>query len=160
MISSEIRCFSEPEMPIVICTWPSSVNLWIRQPFFRFYQDDVLDALTADFKRSVQRLSEAIAKPKDEYLRDSVIQRFEFSVELAWKTCRRVMGSATVAPKDVIREMARNGYIDDADIWLKAIDKRNLSSHTYKEDLAEDVYAFAVSFIASLKALVKKLDSK
>ncbi len=113
-----------------------------------------------EFKKAVEKLESALAQPKDEFIRDSVIQRFEFCIELAWKTSRKVMGSATPAPKDVLREMVQGGYISNIELWLKAIDMRNLSSHTYREDLAEQVYAFAKDFLSDLKALVVLLDQK
>lgn len=113
-----------------------------------------------EFKKAVARLEDAARQPKDEYLRDSVIQRFEFCVELAWKVAKRSMGLATSAPKDVVRDMAQSGYIDDVAIWLHAIDMRNLSSHTYKEDLAEQVYAFACDFVPHLHALLGRLEEK
>ncbi len=112
----------------------------------------------SEFKRAVDRLREALAQPKDEFVRDSVIQRFEFSVELAWKTTKRTMGTPTSAPKNIVREMAQNSYISNVELWLKAIDMRNLSSHTYKEDLAEEVYHFAASFLPELEKLVQELE--
>lgn len=114
---------------------------------------------TTEFEKAVARLEEAIAQEKNDFIRDSVIQRFEFSIELAWKTSKRIMGTSTPAPKDVIREMAQAKYLVDVNIWLLAIDMRNLSSHTYKEDLAEKVYSFAVSFLPELKKLVTKVTS-
>ncbi|MFN8790022.1 MAG: HI0074 family nucleotidyltransferase substrate-binding subunit [Bdellovibrionales bacterium] len=114
----------------------------------------------SELRKAVQRLQDALIQPKTEFLRDSVIQRYEFSVELAWKTAKRVMGSATTAPKDLIREMAQNGYISDVEVWLKAVDMRNLSSHTYKEDLAEQVYQFAQGFLPELQLLIEKLQKK
>ncbi len=113
-----------------------------------------------EYSKAVSRLEEALAQKKNDFIRDSVIQRFEFSVELAWKTARKAMGTSTNTPKDVVREMAQSAYIDDVEKWLKAIDMRNLSSHTYKEDLAEQVYKFASFFIGELKALVAKLEKK
>ncbi|MFK8138006.1 MAG: HI0074 family nucleotidyltransferase substrate-binding subunit [Bdellovibrionales bacterium] len=113
-----------------------------------------------EFEKAVTRLEEALLEEKNDFLRDSVIQRFEFSVELAWKTSKKVMGTNISAPKDVIREMARGAYINDVDIWLKAIDMRNLSSHTYKESLAEQVYYFAQSFLPQLKQLLEKVKEK
>ena len=113
-----------------------------------------------EFKKAVSRLDEAIRQEKNDFIRDSVIQRFEFSVELAWKTTRKFMGVSTSAPKDVVREMAQSGYIEDVVIWLEAIDMRNLSSHTYKEHLAERVYAFACDFLPLLLDLVSRLESK
>lgn len=119
-----------------------------------------MKTLLAEFKNAVGRLEDATQQSKDEYIRDSVIQRFKLSVELAWKTAKKIMGTSTTAPKDVIREMAQSGYIINVDQWLMAIDMRNLSSHTYKEDLAEKVYTFAKTFIGELKQLVQKLESK
>jgi len=113
-----------------------------------------------EFQRSVSRLKEALEQPKTEFIRDSVIQRFEFSVELAWKTSKKIMGTATSAPKDVIREMAQSNYIQDVDRWLKAIDMRNLSSHTYKEDLAEQVFSFVQEFFPELQKLAEGLKNK
>lgn len=115
---------------------------------------------TNEFVKSVNRLKEALEQPKTEFIRDSVIQRFEFSIELAWKTSKKIMGTPTSAPKDVIREMAQSRYIDDVEIWLKAIDMKNLSSHTYKENLAELVYYFAESFLAELQKLAERLQAK
>lgn len=115
---------------------------------------------THEFKKAVGRLEEAVLQPKNDFLRDSTIQRFEFCIELAWKTSKRLMGTPTSAPKDVVREMAQNSYITDVEKWLEAIDMRNLSSHTYKEDLAEKVYAFAKSFLPELKLLIARIEQK
>lgn len=113
-----------------------------------------------EYAKAVSRLEDALNRSKDDYIRDSVIQRFEFSVELAWKTGKKFMGTGTSAPKDVLREMAQNGYIEDLDFWLRSIDMRNLTSHTYKEDLAEVVYTFAGQFVSQLKNLVRKFEQK
>lgn len=67
---------------------------------------------TNEYKKAVIRLQEAVNQEKNDFIRDSVIQRFEFSIELAWKTSKKVMGTATNAPKDIIREMAQAQYID------------------------------------------------
>jgi len=113
-----------------------------------------------EYKKAIERLGEALLQTKNDFIRDSVIQRFEFSVELAWKTAKKMMGSATSAPKDIVREMAQSGYISDVELWLLAIDMRNLSSHTYKEDLAEKVYGFASQFLPHLQSLANKFEKK
>lgn len=113
-----------------------------------------------EYSKAVQKLEEALKQPKNEFIRDSVIQRFEFSIELAWKTAKKIMGTATSAPKDVIREMAQSRYITNPGIWLQAIDMRNLSAHTYREQLAEQVYDFAKSFLPELKSLATQLEKK
>ena len=112
------------------------------------------------FSDAVTKLQNAVARPKDEYIRDSVIQRFEFCIELAWKVSKKLMGTATTAPKEVIREMAQNGLVSDVEKWLLSIDMRNLSSHTYNEEVAEKVYNFAVAFLPDLRSLLEKLRAK
>ena len=112
------------------------------------------------FIDAVTKLQNAVNMPKDEYMRDSVMQRFEFCIDLAWKVSKKSMGTSTTAPKDVVREMAQNGFINDVQKWLLSIDMRNLSSHTYNEELAERVYHFAVAFLPELHSLKAKLESK
>ncbi|MEI6397481.1 MAG: HI0074 family nucleotidyltransferase substrate-binding subunit [Pseudomonadota bacterium] len=99
------------------------------------------------FIDAVTKLQNAVNMPKDEYMRDSVMQRFEFCIDLAWKVSKKSMGTSTTAPKGVVREMAQNGFINDVQKWLLSIDMRNLCSHTYNEELAERVYQFAVAFL-------------
>lgn len=114
----------------------------------------------SDYIKAVERLKEALAQDKNEFIRDSVIRRFEFSIEIAWKSAQKAMGTKTSAPKDVIREMAQSSYIEDVEFWLRAVDMRSLSSHTYREDLAEQVYNFVDEFFPELEKLVKKLEGK
>lgn len=118
----------------------------------------MLDFSTLEFANALNALDKALAEPKSDIVRDATIQRFEFCVELAWKTARRFMGTSSTAPKAVVREMAQSALIDDVAFWLKAIDQRNLSSHTYKEALAEAVFAFAREFAPAARQLLCKLD--
>jgi nucleotidyltransferase substrate binding protein (TIGR01987 family) len=112
-----------------------------------------------EFVKAVDALGKALALPEDDITRDASIQRFEFCVELAWKVSRRALGTATSAPKQVIREMGQAALIDDVALWLEAIDQRNLSSHTYNERLAREVYDFARRFLPELTSLVERIRS-
>lgn len=89
--------------------------------------------------------------------RDAAIQRFEFSIELSWKTSMKVLGSTTVAAKNAVREMARSNLIDDAEVWLRFIDGRNETSHSYDEDVAQRVYALVVTFLPYAQKLLEKI---
>lgn len=110
-----------------------------------------------EFERAITRLEEALAQPKNDFLRDSVIQRFEFTVELAWKSAKKVMDSQSIAPKVIIREMAAQGLVSDPQVWFDYLEGRNLSSHTDKEDLAEKVYALAKKSLPDFKDLAVRL---
>lgn len=100
---------------------------------------------SADFLKASKRLSEACAQPFDSFIRDSVIQRFEFCWELAWKTLKlrlEVLGVVALNPRDVFKEALAAGLINDGNLWSEAQRMRNLSSHTYDEKLADQVYEF------------------
>ena len=112
-----------------------------------------------ELSKALTSLEEALTVKKTDISRDASIQRFEFCVELSWKSAKKVMGTSATAPKQVIREMAQNGFIEDVEFWLKSIDQRNLSSHTYNEKLAEEVFTFATSFLNPAKQLLKKLQA-
>lgn len=102
----------------------------------------------ADFLKAVDRLEEACRQPKDAFLRDSVIQRFEFCWELAWKTLRmwlEHLGIEAGNPRDTWQEALKAGLIEDGNAWSALQKMRNLTSRTYDESLAEQVYAYIVA---------------
>lgn len=98
-----------------------------------------------DFRKAVARLEEACAQPESSFLRDSVIQRFEFSWELAWKMLKlrlAFLGIEALNPRDVIRQSLQAGLIHDGNAWTTAQHHRNMTSHTYDEPLSLVVYSF------------------
>jgi nucleotidyltransferase substrate binding protein (TIGR01987 family) len=100
---------------------------------------------TADFLKACERLQEACAQPENSFIRDSVIQRFEFCWELSWKVLKfrlATLGVEVLAPRDVFREALAKGLILDGNAWSEAQRMRNLTSHTYDETLAATVYRF------------------
>lgn len=115
---------------------------------------------TVEFQKAVASLEAVLNLPEDDIVRDATIQRFEFSVELAWKTSKKFMGTATTAPKQVIREMAQNGFISDVQLWLEAIEMRNLSSYTYDDELALKVFKFVRSFAPQFRSLLEKIENQ
>jgi len=68
--------------------------------------------------------------------KEGIIQRFEYTFELAWKVLKDKMEDDGVvldkiSPKAVVRQAFNAKYIQNAEIWLKMIGDRNLMSHTY-----------------------------
>ena len=92
--------------------------------------------------------------------RDTCIQRFEFCVELAWKVSKKVMGTGSTAPKMVIREMALNNFIDNPQLWLSFVDARNISSQTYDEDIAAEVFTVVKMFPQEGVRLLESLKAR
>ena len=110
-----------------------------------------------EFERALLRLEEALAQPKNDFIRDSVIQRFEFSIELAWKSAKKQLGLTDTAPKMIIRDLAQQGLISDPLRWFGFLEARNLSSHSYNEGVAEQIYSTAKEALPDLKAFAERL---
>lgn len=109
------------------------------------------------FEKALNQLKKAIAEPKNEFIRDSVIQRFEFTCELSWKTSKKALGLNSTAPKMIVREMAQQGIISSPEYWFSLIDARNETSHTYNEEVAEKIYGIAVKSVCEFEKLLDEL---
>ena len=88
-----------------------------------------------NFTRALDRLADAVDRESYSDLeRAGLVQTFEFTFELAWKTLKDLMnyeGYDADSPREVIKVGFANGYIIDADIWLEALESRNVLTHTY-----------------------------
>ncbi len=98
-----------------------------------------------EFSRALKKLHAALAKDisADDLFLDGLIQRFEFSFELAWKLMKAVAdyeGVAVNSPRAAIRQAFQIQLVDDAETWLDMLEKRNLSRHTYDEETAMKIY--------------------
>jgi nucleotidyltransferase substrate binding protein (TIGR01987 family) len=74
--------------------------------------------------------------------KEGMIQRFEYTFELSWKTLKDYLESRGVQvqfPRDIIKEAFSAGIIHDGDIWMDMLDNRNLMSHTYQEEIFREV---------------------
>lgn len=91
-------------------------------------------------------------------LRDSCIQRFEFCIELSWKISIKLLGLDTKAPNPAIREMAQNNLIDDPKLWFDFLVARNKTSHTYDEEIANEVFKEAEKLVPELDKLLSRLE--
>ncbi len=115
-------------------------------------------------QKALSALEVVAQKPMqdDEIIIDATIQRFEFTIELFWKLLKVILESKGVEvqyPKDVLREAFKGYLIDDEEQWLSMLKDRNLTSHTYDEKLAHEVYerikAYVPVFTSTLDDLFK-----
>lgn len=100
------------------------------------------------YHKALNRLAEVVnemdKRQLNDFEADGLIQRFEFTFELAWKliksyaeyqgTDKEIMGS-----RDAIRWAYENHLISDSATWMEMIKRRNDTSHTYDEDTAAEV---------------------
>ncbi len=115
-----------------------------------------LQAQSANLIKALKKLEEVLKQPETEITRDAAIQRFEFTFEMSWKVMQSI--AKTNKPKlygvkAIIREAAALSLIDNPELWLKFLEDRNLTVHTYKEDLAKEIF----SRIKKFPVLVAKL---
>lgn len=97
-----------------------------------------------NLEAALQRLKEALQEPEENSLViDGTIQRFEFVIELYWKTLKRMLafeGIQTGTPRDSLQQAYQAGWLADETTWLQMLKDRNQTSHIYNEALARQIY--------------------
>lgn len=69
--------------------------------------------------------------------KEGLIQRFEYTFELAWKTLKDYLEAKEVDakfPRDVIKAAFHYEIIKDGEVWMDMLEKRNILAHTYDEE--------------------------
>ncbi len=117
----------------------------------------------ANLLKAFNLLQEAATAEKLSALEgEGLIQRFEYTFELSWKTLKDYLESRGVAvqfPRDVIKEAFRAGLLDDGEAWIEMLEKRNVLAHTYNEtQFRESVSAVRERFYPRIKELIKRLE--
>ena len=121
-----------------------------------------------NFSNALQRLKEAVVEFKQQgasdVVRDGVIQRFEFTYELAWKTTKVYLEAIGIvdinSPKATIKEAYAQRLIANEENWLLMLNDRNMTSHMYKEEIAVDIAErVSSSYIKELELLLLKIKS-
>lgn len=119
------------------------------------------------FKNAITRLSEVIEiykqRPLNSFENDSLIKRFEFTYEMAWKlmmSYEKENGiTEIIGSKDVVRKAFAMSLIDNGEAWLEMIDDRNKTSHLYDEEMAVDVIDMIIhTYYPLLVELQGKMD--
>jgi nucleotidyltransferase substrate binding protein (TIGR01987 family) len=126
----------------------------------------------APLTRAIGRLEEGLdrhrADPADSQLRDGLIQRFEFTYDLAHKMLRRALEAAAANPEEIDRmsfpTLIRTGFkqgmlASDWTHWRLWREMRNITSHTYDETKAMQVAGAIPEFLAEALALLHRLES-
>lgn len=119
------------------------------QRFRNFSRSVVL--LREPFERDIATLS-ALEK-------EGTVQRFEFAVELAWKTLKDYLQHEgrviePVTPRNVVKEAFAAQILRDGQVWIDMLDHRNLLSHTYDSATFEQaVLAIRDQYLAAIEEL-------
>ncbi|MDI6795213.1 MAG: nucleotidyltransferase substrate binding protein, partial [bacterium] len=71
-----------------------------------------------------------------------VIQFYEMAFELAWKLMKDYLdeqGFTVKSPREAIKQAFQSSIIENGHLWIDALEDRNLTRHTYNEDIAIEV---------------------
>jgi len=97
--------------------------------------------------------------PEDALYRDGLIQRFEFTVELAWKSIKEYLEDQGLilsisSPRAILKEAFAAGIITDSEAWNAILTARNITSHVYDEKTADKIATQVCDiFLPALHAL-------
>ena len=115
------------------------------------------------FKKAFARLLEGVQMADTDLLRDGVVQRFEFTFELLWKTIKVSLeekGVLAGTPKECLQHAFRLGWIKDDRVFVAMLEARNRMSHEYDEAEAKKVFKQVKKrFIKPIRSLIKHLET-
>ena len=121
-----------------------------------------------NYTKALAQLREAVALARQRSLskleQQGLIQGFEFTHELAWKTLKDFLEHRGVqdlyGSKDATRQAFKVGLIEEGQIWMDMIQSRNLTSHTYNEETAAQIAAAILGdYFPAFEALHSKLSA-
>ncbi len=119
----------------------------------------------ANYRKALGQLEKFILKGElSELEEQGLIKAFEYTYELGWNTMKDYLyyqGIVDVAgSRDTIREAFKINLINDGEEWMNMLVSRNLTSHSYNEDTADEIASAVVNTYFSLfKNLETKLES-
>jgi len=113
--------------------------------------------------KALATLEEALNAEYSIFVRDSAIQRFEYTTEALWKCLQSYLneyeGIVSSSPKACMREAKKVKILNDNEtgLALEMIDDRNLTAHTYHEEVAEMLFKRLPQYAVLMKKILEKI---
>jgi nucleotidyltransferase substrate binding protein (TIGR01987 family) len=109
-----------------------------------------MDTTISNYVKAITLLKKAIDLPShSEYEKESVIQRFEYTYELAWNTIKdylQEIGYQDIyGPGNAIQTAFKIGIVTDGELWMEMKKSRNNTVHTYDETEANKIFSDVIS---------------
>jgi len=116
----------------------------------------------SNYRKAVKKLSQAVKYIKDKFeeededidqadsvldevLKEGLIQRFEYTHELAWNVMKdyaEYQGDASIrGSRDATRAAFKMALVSNGEVWMDMIKSRNETSHTYNEETADEIFS-------------------
>ncbi len=116
------------------------------------------------FKKALASLASIYltATQPDRIVIDATIQRFEFTFELAWKYLKDYFeerGIVLFYPKEILKEAFATQLIQDESLWIGMLQDRNLTSHSYNEKLADEIFHRIKLYVPALQTLATTIEN-
>jgi nucleotidyltransferase substrate binding protein (TIGR01987 family) len=116
-----------------------------------------------DALRSMEALKEILLEPFSIIVRDAAIQRFEFTFEALWKFLKEYLkeqeGIISNSPKACFRELFPLGLLNETETvaFLEMTDDRNMTSHTYKEEVSQIIFSRLPEYSTAIITLLSRI---
>jgi len=117
-----------------------------------------------DAWNAAQTLGDILKEPFSIIVRDAAIQRFEYTFEALWKFLKDYLnvheGIIANSPKSCFREIFSLGFLNEEETvkCLEMTDRRNDTSHTYKEKIAQIIYEKIPGYYKLMRTLLEKFE--
>ena len=121
----------------------------------------------SNYQKALQQLEEVAGlEHPNKFEEQGLVKAFEFTYELAWNTLKDFLVhqgfSDIVGSRDAIRTAFKQGLLAEGRIWMRMIESRNKTAHTYNEKTAQEIVAdvreqFVPQFIELRKTLSQRL---
>ena len=115
-----------------------------------------------DALHALNTLEEILKQSFSIIVRDATIQRFEYTFEALWKFLKEYLkdreGIISNSPKSCFRELLSLGFLTEEETvnFLEMTDRRNDTSHTYKEEVAQIIFAQIPEYCSGMESLLQK----
>jgi nucleotidyltransferase substrate binding protein (TIGR01987 family) len=117
-----------------------------------------------NFIKALENFKEVLLENKTNIVRDSAIKRYEICYELGWKSVQELLKNEGLevcnSPKNCFKSAFALGLIDDEEVFADMVQNRNLTTHTYDEDLADKIYQKFDAYYLALNALAKNIKTR
>ena len=118
----------------------------------------------SDASKALKTLSEILQEKYSTTIQDAAIQRFEYTTEALWKCLQLYLkeseGIVSASPKSCMREAKRIRLLNDneAECALEMIDARNMTSHTYHREVAEQLFKMLPRYEELMVKILRRLN--
>jgi nucleotidyltransferase substrate binding protein (TIGR01987 family) len=100
-------------------------------------------------KAIINEKEEPIDEILDDLIKEGLIQRFEYTHELAWNVMKdyaEYQGNNNISgSRDATREAFQMKLIADGKLWMNMISSRNITSHSYNEETADEIFSLILN---------------